>query len=145
MTAQNEWHWSVKVKLNLWCLYKISVSLGFYLTCLASNMIFAWTVLEKWQFQEFSSIIVLGIKFSHNITSQGQLRFTQIHHLCKPGRVYIHSATYQIPRPLTFWLQSRSYLKGFTICGGHAIIQICYKFTFYPPPPHTHTHMLKKF
>ena len=53
--------WQAKRKLDLWCLYKTSVSLG--LTFLASIMISAWTVIEKWTFQEVSNINALGMKF----------------------------------------------------------------------------------
>ena len=40
---------------------------------------FAWTVKEKWTFQDFSNINALGIKFGLAVK-------TQIHNLCKPGR-----------------------------------------------------------
>ena len=45
--------WMVKGQLDL--------SLG--LTFLANTMISAWTVIEKWTFQDFSNINALEIKF----------------------------------------------------------------------------------
>ena len=47
------------VALDLWCLYKTSVSLG--LTFLASIINFA-LIIEKWTFQDFSNKNALGIK-----------------------------------------------------------------------------------
>ena len=55
----------VKGQLDIWSLYKTSVSLG--LTFLSSIMISAWTVIEKWKFQEFSNINALGIKFGLSV------------------------------------------------------------------------------
>ena len=100
--------WKVKSQLDLWGLYKTSVSLG--LTFLSRIMIFAWKVIVKWTFQEFSNINTLWIKFGLAVKRS---RSTQIHNLCKPNRVQIPNAT--------------CVFNVSHLC--HVTIDICYKFT----------------
>ena len=51
----------IKCQLDLWCLYKTSVTIG--LTFFANIMISLKQLYRKMTFQDFSNIYVLRIKF----------------------------------------------------------------------------------
>ena len=99
----------VKGQLDIWYLYKTSVSLG--LTFLVSIRVSANNSYRKMNISRFFPILnALGIKIGLVVKKS---RSVQIHHLCKPGRPHIPNTTYQVPRPLAFWFQSRRHLEGF--------------------------------